>query len=482
MSWKGILKRFWPQSGHKADRIPGYLTQYPETDNRDRKQRLIIGLDFGTGFTKVVIGETRVFYAVPFSSYSNGKNIYLLPGVLSVGQENECYLGEHPDATRRVSDLKMRLLQGDYSATCQVEIVSFLALVLRHCRAWLLNEHKNTYKGQYIDWFVNTGLPTDSYHSDKLTEVYQNIVQAAWFASIQPGPIILDNTQCFIESGRYQFPAIGTVKNDIATRMLHPDAFGLFPEFVAQVTGYVRSPLRQPDLHIIVDVGAGTVDVTVFNVHEKDGEDIFPVFAKSVEPLGVQYLVIHRLNMNGYTGDWKPEAQDVPLSEPQFASRLGLTRKELHTIDASFRKKVHGQILSLLSYTKKQRYPKSRKWHDGVPLFMSGGGAKVDFYDDLISSMEHGECPYKLSRTHLPKPEQLAAEGLPRDGYDRLSVAYGLSFDALDIGKVIKDSEIEDATENIQPTEPTICGLCCGTGEPMGRCPKCNGKGWTYIP
>jgi len=30
------------------------------------------------------------------------------------------------------------------------------------------------------------------------------------------------------------------------------------------------------------------------------------------------------------------------------------------------------------------------------------------------------------------------------DGYDRLMVAYGLSFNALDIGVIIRDSEIED--------------------------------------
>ncbi len=478
MSWKKMLGRLWSQNERNVENIPGYKTQYPGRTSRDLRQQLIIGLDFGTAFTKVVIGETRVSYAVPFSFPCSGDGEYLLPGVLSVGQDGECYLGENSGAIRRVSDLKMRLLQGDFSVSCQAEIAAFLALVFRYCRAWLLNEHRKTYEDRYLDWYINVGLPTDSYHDERLTNVYRSVVQAAWLASVLRGPITVELMQYVIE-GRYGLDGESSEEDDNPnSRMIHPDAIGLFPEFVAQVTGYVRSPLRRPDLHALVDVGAGTVDVTVFNVHESDGEDRYPIFAKSVKPLGVQYLVMHRLRESRYDGGWQPEAQDIPPPDLEFAVRVGLSNEAMRKIDYPFRKQVYQQIIDQLSYTKKRRYPKSRRWDDGVPMFLCGGGAKVKFYSQIITSMEEAGRPYKLTRVQLPKPDRLLAEGVSDDGYDRLSVAYGLSFDAFDIGEIQKADEVVDVIDGERTKRSSICSLCNGTGGPRGNdCSRCGGSG-----
>ena len=101
----------------------------------------------------------------------------------------------------------------------------------------------------------------------------------------------------------------------------------------------------------------------------------------------------------------------------------------------------------------------------------------MDFYIDLVGSIEAGG-PYKIRKTALPKPDRLIATKLPRDAYDRLSVAYGLSFDAFDIGAIIETSEIEDECDD-RTTVSTTCDRCNGTGEPMGRCPKCGGSGFS---
>ena len=38
--------------------------------DNSRRIRMVIGLDFGTSFSKVVIGESRVRYAVPFYDHT----------------------------------------------------------------------------------------------------------------------------------------------------------------------------------------------------------------------------------------------------------------------------------------------------------------------------------------------------------------------------------------------------------------------------
>lgn len=472
MSWKDLLKTLSPV---KADKLPGYLTQYPGITDNHPKQHLVMGVDFGTAFTKVVIGGAVNSYAVPFAPIAAKENIFLLPCVLSIDSSGECRLGMVDGAARSLTDLKMRLLQGDYSQSCLSEISAFLALVIRHCRAWMLNEHHKIYQGKYLDWYINVGLPTDSYHDKRLTEIYTKLVMGAWTASIGSGSININHISRLVENS-LNGNALNIDDAAVSARQLQFDAIGLIPEFVAQITGYVRSPMRQPDLHALVDVGAGTVDTTMFNVHEKDGEDKFPIFAKSVKPLGVHYLIRHRIDNSSYTGGWTVGVHDNPPPKVRFARQLALPIQKLDEIDLPFRRKVLDQLISVMRYTREERYRKSRHWEEGVPLFFCGGGSKMDFYIELIASIE-ANGPYRIRKTSLPRPDRLIANKLPRDAYDRLSVAYGLSFDALDIGEIIEASEIENERDT-WVTASSTCDLCKGTGEPMGRCPKCGGSGF----
>ena len=99
MSLKGLLDHIRALKGKWIDResIPGNLTQYPENTKKLPKQQLIIGLDFGSAFTKVVIGDenNRVHYAVPFHQYTIKKQRYSLPGTLSLMENGEYCLGRN---------------------------------------------------------------------------------------------------------------------------------------------------------------------------------------------------------------------------------------------------------------------------------------------------------------------------------------------------------------------------------------------------
>ena len=65
------------------------MTQFPMTKMDAPKQQIVIGLDFGTAFTKVIIGEVRKCYAVPFKNIKSN-NPYLLPCFLNVGKQGMC--------------------------------------------------------------------------------------------------------------------------------------------------------------------------------------------------------------------------------------------------------------------------------------------------------------------------------------------------------------------------------------------------------
>ena len=417
--------------GKAADRpvghsTAGWQTQLPDTGPEAPRRQFVIGLDFGTAYTKVVIGETSMAYAVPFPNYLDGGNPYLLPGIFSMTQDGHARLGAGQVGSNH-SDLKMRLLDGDRSDDARQLTAIFIALVLQHARAWFFNNHGDDYRQFRPDWCVNVGLPTHQYHDDELKDFYRDIVKAAWLASTKPEPLterLIDD--CFV------YP----------NSSLADDNIGLFPEFVAQVNSYVKSPQRQADLHLLIDVGAGTVDVALFNVHENDQGDLFPIFAKSVSKYGVNFL------------------QKAPLREE--VSQL-----------------LWQQIKSDIDFVKTEKYPEFWQFDKVLPFFLCGGGSQVSPYRDLAARMVENASPCKLRKQDLPEPQRLVAPELPAKSYHRLSVAYGLSFDAFDIGQIVPEPETSEEHHGCVGRTNELCPLCRGTGGARGNdCRRCDGRGW----
>jgi hypothetical protein len=74
----------------------------------------------------------------------------------------------------------------------------------------------------------------------------------------------------------------------------------------------------------------------------------------------------------------------------------------------------------------------------GVPMFLCGGGTRMKFYRDLEHEMQHMDGYTWLNAAARPieVPRRLIAPDLSPREYDRLSVAFGLSF--LEVSEVIK--------------------------------------------
>ncbi|MCY4311297.1 MAG: hypothetical protein OXC54_08320, partial [Rhodospirillaceae bacterium] len=226
-----------------------------------------------------------------------------------------------------------------------------------------------------------------------------------------------------------------------AEPILPDDRISAFPEFAAQLAGYVRSPRRRDGLHVTVDVGGGTLDVTVFNVHQIEGEDVYPIFARKVAPLGVRYLSISRSQeLHVLVSKALSPFDDLP-SEADFRKNFKITKEELRNADQPFRSRAESVVAEPLLYTRKQRYPDAPQWRlesdqygKPLPSFFCGGGVLSEFYASLLHKFEEKRPPLKLRSLPLPIPNDLKAPGITSRDYARLAVAYGLSFDPYDIG------------------------------------------------
>lgn len=75
----------------------------------------------------------------------------------------------------------------------------------------------------------------------------------------------------------------------------------------------------------------------------------------------------------------------------------------------------------------------------GIPVFLCGGGMRMTYYRKLGEELKHfqGVSWLKATARPLAIPNNLQAPGLIREDYDRLSVAFGLSF--LEVGLIVRE-------------------------------------------
>ena len=408
---------------------------------------LVIGLDFGTAYTKVVIGETRTRYAVPFHTLLSLRNRYLLPSLLATDTDGSFYLGQSDQTRSFTNNIKMKLLMGQYDESIRIEATAFLAQVLRYARYWFFQTHSNTYARHTIRWWLNVGLPSDSWEQSILKETYQKIVMAAWDLSVANALINRQTTLCALFAPKdLQF---------IGERLGDQERICIIPEFAAQITSYIKSTRRQSDLHFLVDVGAGTLDVTTFNAHRDHYQNIFPIFETKVAPLGSRYYVAQLLSGIQCQVAWNEEDSSANINH--FAQSVGLRHEEFQSKTSQFRSKVADIILEILHTTRQRRYPKSPRWKTGIPTFLCGGGSSIPLYQTVLQENR------LLRRTSLEKPDTLVAESLGSTDFHRLSVACGLSFNALDIGEVRRSIDVPNPPPDPEP-EDTGCPGCGATG------------------
>lgn len=472
MNWQRRLKKFWAKKFHKYSRgttavahentpdtgaftpqkakIKECLTQFAEAPDGARDVRVIIGLDFGTAFTKVVIEVGKDKYSVPLNGNKQGTEKYLFPTRVYQDASGNLTVTESKNIVSPHTDLKMKILDGPMDKHTEKLIVTYIAWVLRKSRHWLMTEKQSVLGIAPLKWAVNIGLPTANYKDKNLKNTYRALVGKAW--SMSTNPHLVNK---------------GDEKPNDTDSELDPDFIGAFPEFVAQVQYYLSSPRRKQGTHTLIDVGAGTTDTTVFIVLEKCQEDNLTILTASVERLGTTYLAEHRCRKLGQSSDWRPNPQDPIPSRKKFARKLSVKREKIVDVDGEFKERVIKQVNSQLNYAKKDMAPKQPEWKTGVPLMLCGGGARVKIYKEVVNTLVQPGHGYPLQKSRLPAPDNLDALDISDKDRDRLSVAYGLSYDAFNLETII---------DNILPFRNS------STGQGKSKCLKCNGTGGLHGP
>jgi hypothetical protein len=389
----------------------------PKAKQQPREERdLVIGFDFGTSFTKVIVRDTAVnkSYAIKFNGVVSDDNKYLLPTRIFIDDDTSQY--SLTEGGIECSDLKLKMMDEgtNQEIKYKLHVACFIGLTLREVIKIFLREHKAIYMNATIVWNLNLGIPSRWYDNDDLVDIFKHVGYAGWIISEDNDVITTSSAKKALNEADniLKKPVLLESTNKYK---LHIENLYITPEIIAEVVGYSKSYLRNYGLHGIIDIGAGTFDIATFVLHINREGDLFSILRSEVHPLGV-------LKFEGSRGEGKN----------------------------SFIKKCKSLIQTVFLQTYQNGDPNSPNWARGLPLFICGGGSRVPVYKKIISESEtilgnaiHFEG---FKRINLPLPNDLEVLSLPPDLYHRLAVAYGLSHNPWSIGEIRPPSSIGDIT------------------------------------
>jgi hypothetical protein len=407
------------------------------------RREIYIGLDFGTAFTKAAVQFMDNIYPIDWKGVAKLQEKYLLPTEYSEAPNLECFLGQHPNSSPQQlhANLKRAFITNSVSENSLAKASVFLALVLQYVRGWLYHHHAAKLGSAPIGWYLNIGIPSDVLDKDKHARHYTRLAEIAWALSLEPhSEITFDRASELLNKPMKRNPDL---------REIAP-----IPELVAQLAGYSKSASKQGGLHALVDIGGGTVDMVTFNVHEANGDDVFPFFVSNVKALGSYAFLANRFQkLPTQASALGSDVQNI-FAATDFSKFSGATVRSVQEVDKNFFRNFQYEFEIVLGATHKRRYPSSPNWRTGIRTFISGGGALIPGYPEAIrTSRRPQNCP--LITMDLPPHPKVANIEQHRANYSRISVACGLTFDSDSLGTIRPASEVEDAP----PLITTVNGL-----------------------
>ena len=425
------------------DGVPANADQFDGKDDAETALDIVIGFDFGTSCTKIILHDPvrQTAFAVPFGGLAHDSLEYILSTRLFVAVDGVCSLEPVEGASAR-TDLKVNLMEkpAGLGAMVPSEAVAaaaaYLALALRHTRRWFIATKEAVFGRIPLNWQLNIGLPAAIADDETLQEAFWTAGRAAWAVSKCEGAVTTAAAEREVERIRSAAGGNGELDGVVDLR----------PEVVAEIYGYIQSVGRQQRLHILVDVGASTLDICSFNSLAKGADNYTPVFTADVQRLGARELHLARITGGRkVVDDWIEESipggsmiGTIPDNIDAYTAHGVDILAGVQVAEESFGARCRNMLGLTYECLRPKFPPPDETLSKQLPVFICGGGRNMRLYRAVVENF--GEWHRKsvsplggVTLFPLPKPEALTDE-IEEDTYHRLAVAWGLSQRDFDIG------------------------------------------------
>jgi hypothetical protein len=364
----------------------------------------IIGCDFGTSSIKLAVRQPY-FADNPTAArpapklLQSNRHPYLWQSVLWFSPETEEFSLLPGKGMVALEGFKAGILAGgggqrilpDLAVTRNEAAAAFLALQLTHCLGWY---EKNLPLGRDAAknfLAINIGIPVAANDDTATYRDFRRIVSTA--RALMPHATRLTQSkvrECY-QTSTDQVPA----------------GFDLIPELTAAICGYANEPFAKDGAHMLIDVGASTLDVVAFILHGNKSR--VSAFAADVDLLGAAAL--ETASVDGF-----PESLFLLACIEHY--------------DRVFNYARHDRVAPR-DFDATRRKPKS------VQLIAIGGGCKTAVHKDVIARIDPTLGDLKF--VHPSPPAQMT--NIKCDT-SRLLLAYGLTSDIPEQLELRRPSEI----------------------------------------
>ena len=364
----------------------------------------IVGCDFGTSSIKLVVRQPYIAdnptaaRPAPNLLRSN-RHPYLWQSVLWFSPESQEFSLLPGKGMVALEGFKAGILAGgggkrvlpDLVVTRNEAAAAFLALQLAHCLGWYAKTLPLGRNAARDFMAINIGIPVAANDDTKTYRDFRHIVSAA--RALMPHATLLTHgkvRECY-QTSTHELPA----------------GLDLVPELTAAISGYANEPVARDGAHVLIDVGASTLDVVAFILHGNKSK--VSAFAADVDLLGAAAL----------------DASDVDgFPENLFRSAC------FEHYDGVFNYARHANVAPR-DFDPTQRQRKS------VQLIAIGGGCKTSVHKEVIGRIDRTLGDFKL--VHPSPPAQMTSM---KCDTSRLLLAYGLTSDIPEQLELRRPSEI----------------------------------------
>jgi hypothetical protein len=428
--------------------------------NKENPKDVVIGFDFGSSCTKVVVQfptyDKRI--AINFENLGHKSNPFLLPTIIYIDKSG-IFSIKNINQFNIFRDFKIKLIN-ESNTICfpalnvkYIDIaIAYIALTLKIVKKKVINSGEIPTNN--IKWHFNLGIPSACHNDSEIIKIFKKVADSAWYLARKKCDISID----YVKESQDE-------KNWQNYSTTHRDNINVVSEIAAEVVGYAKSSERRDGLYILIDIGSRTIDISSFNLHKENGDDKYPFLTADIMELGAFYLHEERIKIFNNNPKLKPffpkndaylndSVAPLPKLEEYFRSKINsnfIESKILNDFYWKTRKFIGNTFYTL----RKKDYPNAPEWDEkkGLPVFVCGGGKSIDFYINIINSLDidyiHKHIKSKIKFETIIVPSNI---GYPFIDKDRIAVAHGLSFPYYDIGIIKSPSELKKIQNQEEPT------------------------------
>jgi hypothetical protein len=394
---------------------------------------LIVGLDFGTAYTKCMVRDFNYRRAVPISFDIDGEATFFVPSELGWRRGNLIHpLDGVPEGTQVLSFLKMALaaaalgISSDWldgvirplgiaDSHRQMEsvralVVLYIARVLQAVKCAISERWKDFGQIAGDAVFYNMAVPAAQARDEAVLNAFRECLNAAVIV-MRAGSEVPQDLSLLIP----------LVDHHRGTRL---DICDVMPEVTANVQSYVRSRAGQHGLYLFADVGAGTVDYSVFIYYPQGG-----VRALTYPHATVEHLGSSQLEMRAFQRSHAAITRQLRLLKEGISRdgewRMNLS-KELKTTRDELQEEITGATQRVVALTRRKL--RRGQFQTMQILYGGGGWTQIPYASGIEAAFD---SRWGLSPVSQPLPVPNDVDWPAHEGaklFRRFSVAYGLSF------------------------------------------------------